>query len=197
MQLRAIFLVVCLTLSTGWAEDELTPIFNGKDFTGWKVPATNPWWTIEEGAMVGRQDGDARGNVLETEKSYRDVIIETEVRWFGNIDSGIFVRKGQQWQCQLGTSVSLRRDMTCSIYVPKGGYVIQAKNTDKLLKVGEWNKVRIEMRGDHYKISLNGEVVVDADLPGYNEPGPVGLQIHAGVKSMKVEFRNLTAKALD
>ena len=178
------------------ATAELESIFNGKDLDGWKVPEVNPWWSVKDGVLVGVEDEKLKGNVLETKKAYQDCVIEAEVKWSGDIDSGIFVRKGQKWQCQIGVSRSLKVDMTCSIYVPKGGYVVKAQNVDKLLKAGDWNKIRIEAKGDHYKIALNGEEVLDADLPGYNEPGPIGLQIHPGVKDMKVEFRNLKAKAL-
>jgi hypothetical protein len=181
------------------AEDAgLEPVFNGKDLSGWKVPAENPWWSVKDGVLVGVNDPAKKGHIFVTEKEYSDVLVETEVKWTGEIDSGIFLRKGNRWQCQFGVSRSLKKDMTCSIYVPKGGYIIKAEpeKIEKLLKKDDWNKVRIEAKGDHYKIWLNGESVVDTDLPGYNEPGPIGVQIHGGVE-MKVEFRNFKAKALD
>ena len=195
--IRTSLIALLTLLSCAAFADDLAPIFNGKDLTGWKVPDPNPWWTVENGVLVGREDEAMKGNVIETEKPYHNVIVEAEVRWNGDIDSGIFLRKGQRWQCQIGVSRSLKKDMTCSIYVPKGGYVLKAHDVDRLLKLGDWNKIRIEARGDHYKISLNGEVVLDDDLPGYDEPGPIGLQIHPHVQDMKVEYRNLKAQALD
>jgi 3-keto-disaccharide hydrolase len=189
-------LALCAALRS-FGGESLESIFNGHDLTGWRVPDPNPWWSAADGVLVGKEDEQMKGNVLETEKLYHDAIVETEVRWTGDIDSGIFLRKGQRWQCQIGVSRSLKTDMTCSIYVPKGGYVVKAHDVDKLLKIGDWNKIRIEARGDHYKIWLNGEVVLETDLPGYDEPGPIGLQIHPHVKDMKVEFRNMKAAALD
>jgi hypothetical protein len=192
-----LILTFCSLAASAAFADDLKAIFNGQDLTGWKVPSPNPWWSVVDGVLVGMEDPDGKGNVLETEKEYHNVILETEVRWNGNIDSGIFLRKGQCWQCQVGTSVSLKKDMTCSIYVPKGGYILKAEKAAQVLKLGDWNKIRIEARGDHYKIWLNGEVVLEADLPGYDEPGPIGLQIHQKVKDMKVEFRNMFVQALD
>jgi len=191
---QILILLLVATLSI-FAADEpaFEAVFNGKDFTGWKVPATNPWWTIADGVLTGQNDEKMKGNTLETEKAYQDCVIEAQVRWSGEIDSGIFVRKGQKWQCQIGVSRSLKKDMTCSIYAG-GKYPIHA-NAEKFIKVGEWNAIKIEAKGDHYRIWLNGEKVVDADLPGYNEPGPIGLQIHAGLK-MKVEFKDLKAAEL-
>ncbi len=31
-------------------------LFNGKDFTGWTVPAPNPSWRVEHGVLVGESD---------------------------------------------------------------------------------------------------------------------------------------------
>ncbi|MEI6234447.1 MAG: DUF1080 domain-containing protein [Planctomycetota bacterium] len=190
-------LVVLMSLSALFirAEEPATePIFNGKDLTGWKVPEPNPWWTVADGILIGTSDEKKKGHVLETEKAYQDCIIEAKARWTGSIDSGIFVRKGQKWQCQIGVSRSLKVDMTCSIYAA-GSYKVKAKGVDKLLKEGDWNAIKIEAKGDHYKIWLNGEIVVDEDLKGFNEPGPIGLQIHPGVQ-MKVEFKDFKAVEL-
>jgi hypothetical protein len=182
-------------LSARAAEPELVPIFNGKDLTGWQHAEGNKFWSAVDGVLVGQSVPEKKGDVLETEKSYRDVIVECEVRWNGEIDSGIFLRKGQKWQCQIGISRSLKKDMTCSIY--NGTYKgHEAQGTDKLLKVGDWNKIRIEAIGSKFKISLNGQQVLEWESPDYSEPGPIGLQIHPGV-NMKVEYRNLKAVSLD
>lgn len=197
--LAAAFLLVAAGVAR--AEDapapELTPIFNGKDLKGWRVPDPDPWWTVEDGVLVGREDPDAKGHVLETEKLYQDVIVECEARWSGDVDSGIFVRKGQQVQCQIGISRSLKKDMTCSIYVAKGGYLGKAENVEKLLKPGEWNRIRFEARGPKFAVWLNGEKVLDYESDKFPDPGPIGLQIHPKVKDMKIEFRNLKAAALN
>lgn len=174
----------------------LEPIFNGKDLSGWKSASPNPCWTVVDGVLVGQSTPDKKGNVLETEKLYGDVIVECEARWNGEIDSGIFLRKGQKLQCQIGVSRSLKKDMTCSIYVPGQGYKgHEAQGTEKLLKVGDWNRIRFEAVGSKYTISLNGEQVLAWESPDFPEAGPIGLQIHPGV-DMKVEFRNFKAASV-
>jgi hypothetical protein len=67
---------------------------------------------------------------------------------------------------------------------------------DKLLKVGEWNKIRFQAKGDNFKVWLNGEQVLDCTDPAFPDAAPIGLQVHPGVK-MKVEFRNIKAEAID
>src|SRR5438105_1027067 len=55
-----------------------TPLFNGKDFSGWKVPAgDNGHWKILPGGVI---DYDAKSEAkkdknLWTEKSYRDFVL--------------------------------------------------------------------------------------------------------------------------
>ena len=176
------------------ATSALPPIFNGRDLAGWKVP-DHPYWKVVDGVLVGENDADKIGSMLHTEKSYGDVILEGEVRWSGEIDSGFMFRK-PEIQVQIGVSRSLKRDMTCSFYV--GGYPeeAQAKRAGELLREGDWNRIRVMVRGDTFTVWLNGEQVSRYTSPKKTEPAPIGLQIHGGLV-MKVEFRDLRALPLD
>ncbi len=169
-------------------------IFNGIDFTGWKLPA-EPYWTVKDGAIVGQSDSQQKGSMLYTEKAYGDVAFEAEVRFTGEIDSGIMVRR-PELQVQIGVSRSLKRDMTCSFYTGTYPEEARAKGVDALLKPGEWNRIRVEARGDAFTVWLNGTEVSRYTDAKYAAPGPIGLQIHAGLP-MKVEFRDLRAQPLE
>lgn len=186
------------TAQASAGSDGLTPIFNGKDLTGWKVPEPNPFWKVVDGVLIGENDEQLKGSMLWTEKSYGDFIVECESRWIGEIDSGIMLRK-PQLQLQFGVSRSLKRDLTGSFYTggaeryPEAG---QAKNLEKLLKPDDWNTFRLEAKGDTFTVWINGEQAVKYVNPKYPDPAPIGLQIHGGLK-MKVEFRNVRVKELD
>jgi len=177
---------------------ELAPIFNGKDLSGWRVPDPNPFWRVAEGVLVGESDAAMKGHVLYTEKSYKDFVIETEARWTGDIDSGIMLRE-PELQLQIGISRSLKTDMTCSFYTngkekyPKPG---QAKDLEKYLKPGDWNKIRLQAKGDTFIVWLNDKKVTEYKDSRFPNSSPIGLQIHPGLK-MKIEFRNIKAKDLD
>jgi len=97
---------------------------------------------------------------------------------------------------QIGVSRSLKVDMTGSIYY-KGKYPpeARAKGVDKLLKPGDWNTIRMEVKGKTTKVWLNGQHVLTFDCPEEIKPAPIGLQIHPGVV-MKVEFKNLKVAEL-
>jgi len=192
------FVIVCPALLAAAALADVPPtatlpeIFNGKDLAGWKVVG-EPYWKVVDGAIIGANDAQKKGSMLYTEKAYGDAIIEGEVRFSGEIDSGIMVRK-PELQVQIGVSRSLKRDMTCSFYVGTYPEEARAPNAEKLLKPGAWNRIRLESKGDTFTVWLNGEQVSQYTSEKYREPGPIGLQIHPGLV-MKVEFRDLRALA--
>jgi len=188
--------VAVSTLSPTRAEvptADLPAIFNGSDLAGWKVVG-GPYWKVVDNAIVGQSDDRKQGSMLYTEKPYGDVILEAEVRFSGEIDSGIMVRR-PELQVQIGVSRSLKRDMTCSFYTGTYPEEARAPKAAELLKPGEWNRIRVEAKGDTFTVWLNGAQVSQYKDAKYAEPGPIGLQIHANVL-MKVEFRDVRALTL-
>jgi hypothetical protein len=180
------------------ADVKLEPLFNGKDLTGFKVPQPNPWWKVVDGVLVGESDGvspdQKKGNVMYTEKAYQDFVLESDVRFGDNIDSGFMYagKPGPDIQVQIGVSRSLKVDMTGSVYY-KGKYPEngRAKGVKEALKPGDWNAIRVEVKGKVTNVWLNGQHVLTFDCPEETtRPAPIGLQIHPGVK-MKVEFKNM------
>lgn len=173
---------------------KLEPIFNGKDLTGWQAPSPNPFWKVVNGVLVGENEPEKKGSMLYTSQAYDDVIIEAEVRWQGEIDSGFMIRK-PEIQLQIGVSRSLKKDMTGSFYL--GGYpeAGQAKDAAKLLKIGDWNRLRLQARGNTFTVWINGTKASEYTDAKFAGPAPLGLQIHGGLE-MKIEFRNIQAAVL-
>jgi len=171
----------------------LESIFNGRDLAGWRPPEGS-FWRVESGVLVGENDAAKAGSMLFTERSYRDVVFEADVRFTGEIDSGIMLRR-PEIQVQLGVSRSLKRDMTCSFYTGRYPEEGRAGRAGDLLRPGDWNHIRVEARGDTFTVWLNGEQVSRYTDPTYAAAGPIGLQIHAGL-AMKVEFRAIRVAAL-
>ena len=179
---------------SGLATAEPEKIFNGTGLEGWNVKGA-AYWTAADGVLKGESDDKKLNSILWTEKSFKDVTVELEFRFSGDIDSGIFLRHEND-QIQIGTSRSLKRDMTGSPYIgTKRGYPQEASRIKELLKQGDWNKMKIVAKGGTYTVSLNGEQVIEYVSDTAKESGPLGLQIHPGVM-MKIEFRNLTTESL-
>jgi len=175
------------------ADVPLEPIFNGRDLTGW-TPDAGPFWRVENGVLIGENDAAQTGSMLHTDRAYGDVVVEADCRFSGEIDSGIMLRK-PELQVQIGISRSLKRDMTCSFYNGKYPEEARAPRAADLLKPDDWNRIRVEAKGNTFTVWLNGEQVSSYTNDKYAEPAPIGLQIHKGLP-MKVEFKNIRACAL-
>jgi hypothetical protein len=170
-------------------------LFDGKSLEGWKTTGADDCWQVKDAVIVGKSNEKKQGSVLWTKEVFTDFVLEAEFRFSGQIDSGFFLRNESE-QIQLGVSRSLKRDMTCSPYIGKKGiYPVEAVGVDSLLKTGEWNKIKIEVKGKKYIVTLNGKQVLDYTTDEALEKGPVGLQVHPGV-DMEISFRNLTLTAL-
>lgn len=174
-------------------DHQLEPIFNGQDLAGW-TPSAGGFWRVEHGVLVGENDALLQGSMLRTVRSYGDVTVETDVRFTGEIDSGIMLRE-PEIQVQIGVSRSLKRDMTCSFYNGRYPEEARAGRAGELLRTGDWNRIRVEAKADTFTVWLNGEQVSRYTSQKHSKAAPIGLQIHQGLP-MKVEFRNLRALAL-
>ena len=167
-------------------------IFNGKDFTGWEVPKGNEaagWYKAVDGVLKIENGPKKKGSILWTKKKYRDFIMTFEFRFGeGVVDSGVHVRNRDQ--IQIGISGSLKRDMTCSPYIPGKGYPVEAKNIKKLLKAKDWNQMRIQAIGKEYTVWLQGEKVMTYKSDSAISEGPIGIQLH-GNRNMAIDFRKL------
>ena len=187
-------LTCLLTNAADKTEDGWISLFNGKDLTGWKAPDPNPFWKVTDGVLVGENNAEKKGSMLYTVESYGDFELEAEARWQGEIDSGFMVRK-PELQLQIGVSRSLKKDMTGSFYLGKYPEEAQAKNADKLLKPGDWNKFKLKAKGNTFTVWINDTQASQYTDAKYSGAAPIGLQIHGGL-AMKIEFRNLRIRPL-
>ncbi len=81
--LAALVIAVCAVQTTGAGQtaDGFTPLFNGRDFTGWKVPAgDNGHWRIVDGVIDYDAESEAESKDLWTERPYRDFTLKVDWR---------------------------------------------------------------------------------------------------------------------
>jgi len=197
MKFRKIFsllAIVSILVSSSFTslekEPKLKKIFNGKTLDGWKAPEGNIWWSADNGILTAKSGPDKKGSILWTENDYKDFIIQADFKFGeGTIDSGIFIRCEEQ-QIQIGESGSLKRDMTCSPYIPGKGYPVEAEGIKDLLKMDDWNTIKVKAVGSVYTMWLNGKQVLTYDSDTAIERGPVGIQLHPG-REMHIDFKNI------
>jgi hypothetical protein len=110
------------------------------------------------------------------------------------------------YQSEIDNNPTLARFWTAGIYEEAArGWLAPAKNADaatreaftaqgkRLIKVEDWNHVRIRAVGDHIQTWLNGEKRVDL-RDGRTARGFIGLQVHsvkANLLDREVRWRNL------
>lgn len=176
-------------------------LFNGKDLTGWEVYGTEKWYVNEEGLLVCESGPDKEYGYLATREYYNDFEMTADFRQVADGNSGIFFRshiesgtKISGWQVE----VAPPGHDTGGIYESYGrGWLVQIPDEkENILKMGEWNTIRIRVKGEQVTTWLNGEQMVDLkDEKIGKEQGRIALQIHSG-GGIKVFWKNLKLSEL-
>jgi len=190
--------LACL-LAAGAAAADWKTLFDGKTLHGWK-PEGNSSWTVEDGAIVGRQGPGGAAGDLFTERQWADFELELEwkMRFPGN--SGIWFRRsahGTGYQADFLDQASHPGVLSGSLYCMGKEFI--AENRDPAtVRRDDWNKLRIRAAGDHYAVILNGKQVVDVRDSTFRAPGSIGIQAHAGenFKDMEIRVRNIRLRPL-
>jgi hypothetical protein len=206
------------------AEPKWISLFDGKTFKGWKPLQGEAKYEIRDGAIVGIVvEGVPANSFMVTEELFGDFVFECEFKADPGINSGIQFRSappdGNERKRVYGYQFEIDptpRALTGGLYEEgRRGWFQPEKNNgepkeawNKLhgdkLKPGEWNKVRIDARGNHIRTWLNGHALadfIDKDEDVRIKRGFFGLQVHS-TKDAKlfgkvVMFRNLRVQKLE
>ena len=178
---------------------DFSPLFNGKDLSGWNVYGTEKWY-VEDGLLICESGPDAAYGYLGTEKSYKNFILELEFKQEADGNSGVFFRSSIEGTKITGWQVEVAPPDhdTGGIYESYGrGWLEQIpEEKENILKMGEWNSMRIEVNGDRVQTFLNDEPMVDlTDEKIGAADGSIALQIHDG-GGIKVMWRDIKVKIL-
>jgi hypothetical protein len=77
----ALALIGVIHTASAQTPDGFSPLFNGRDFTGWKVPAgDNGHWRIVDGVIDYDAESEAKEKDLWTERTYRDFTMRVDWR---------------------------------------------------------------------------------------------------------------------
>lgn len=181
------------------AQTERLSLFNGQDLSGWKIHGTERWY-VEGGELVCESGPDEAYGYLATEATYRDFDLTLEFKQEADGNSGVFIRSRIEgtrisgWQAE----VAPPGQHTGGIYESYGrGWLIEPDpELDSVLKMGEWNTMRIRVVGDRVTTWLNGTRMIDLSDERIGEAeGSIALQIHDG-GGIKIRWRNLYLEKL-
>ncbi len=198
-----------------------TPLFNGKDLSGWHVSQVNHHgnsrgWSVKDGVLLATQDRPGNGGILLTDRKYRDFEVSLEINPDWGCDGGLFLRsneKGDAYQVMIDY---LEGGVVGGIYgeglkdVDKGTGERINRDWAKHWKKGEWNALRARIEGDvpHIRVWLNEVPLVDwTDTANHAADGAtegmIALQMHLSNKETPRwkdggfhRFRNVAVKEL-
>ena len=207
--------VVAAKEDDGWIE-----LFNGKDLDNWEQKNGKATYKVEDGCIVGTSAPKSPNSFLCTKEEFDDFILEFEFKAHPKLNSGVQIRskslpnfmngRVHGYQCELEQE-DQERDWSGGIYdEARRGWLYPDKDDKELCakfgkqgrrlwKKGEWNKLRIECKGDRIRTWLNGELRADLK-DDMTSSGFIGLQVHGvGDKKepMSVMWRNIRLKKLD
>jgi len=181
----------------GEKEEGWISLFNGKDFTGWRI-SENGDWKVEDGVMVG---GGKRSHVF-SDKKFKNFEFKTEVKLKPGSNSGVYFHSDyvETWPV-VGLEVQLNNShgdprKTGSLWGVTHAFESAAKDN-------EWFELHVIVKDKYVQTFVNGKKVIDYIQPNgvtddrrvRDEGGSFALQAH-DPKSVMM-FRNIRVKPLD
>ncbi|NNC89993.1 MAG: DUF1080 domain-containing protein [Akkermansiaceae bacterium] len=145
----------------GAAEEGFTPLFNGKDLSGWTHRGN--WKVTENGAIT--RTGKGGSLVYATTKVPDDFDLRFEWKVAPGSNSGVYYRP-TQYEYQIldnGKHADGGNPRTSAASL----YFCMQPSRDATKPPGEWNTGRIVCKGSVIQHWLNGEKVIDFD---YGDP---------------------------
>jgi hypothetical protein len=181
-------------------------LFDGKDLSGW-TPIGAAHWRVEDGVILGTQDGDpSRSGLLTTDRQYKnfELSLDFNLDEHGKYNSGVYLRNDPGVERQTGYQVNIGRGVVgeyCGgLY--RNGWLGKGDVNDAIRRPGQWNTLHITADGPHILVDLNGVRVVDytetPDNPKLLAPGVIGLQTYGAEHYAGwVKFRNIKLREID
>ena len=169
-------------------------LFNGKNLDGWTIHGTEKWY-VEDGNLICESGPDEEYGYLSTNQKFKDFELTLEFLQEAEGNSGVFFRSSIEgvkisgWQVEVAPPY----DDTGGIYESYGrGWLVEIPDEkEHILKMGEWNKLKIRAVGDNVKTWLNDEAMVDFTDQKIGEGfGFIALQIHSG-GGIKIRWKNI------
>jgi hypothetical protein len=192
MRLLNLILVNLVTVISVFGQE--ISLFNGNDLEGWIIHGTEKWY-VEEGNLICESGPDKKYGYLSTKEYYKDFELKLDFKQEANGNSGVFIRSTVEGTIVSGWQIEVAPPGNDSggIYESYGrGWLIKPdKEKDKALKMGEWNSMRIRVKGEQVISWINGiEMVNFKDEKIGKGEGKIALQIHDG-GGIKVKWKNI------
>jgi hypothetical protein len=188
-------------------EEGFVSLFDGKTLDGWQ--GSTQGYVAKEGILICKKEGGGR---LFTKKEYSDFIFRFEFKLEPGGNNGVAIRAPLDGRTsRTGMEIQILDDdadryKNLKPYQFHGSiYGLVPAKRGHLKPAGEWNCEEILCQGSRVRVTLNGAVIVDADLAkidkpmdGREHPGRFRKKGYLGFigHGAHVEFRNIRVKEL-
>lgn len=220
--MKALLAILLIPLATHAEEPAWTDLFNGRDFTGWSQHSGTAEYRVEDGCVVGKTVAGTGNSFMCTTKEYGDYILEFEFKVPEGMNSGVQFRSliaGEATEMEIngkkrkfapdrvyGYQFEIDpspRAYTGGVYdEARRGWLKDMKDNEaarNAFKPGEWNKGRIECKGESIKTFINGVNAVDIK-DSMTPRGIIALQVHGigkkGQPGTEIRWKNIRIQEL-
>jgi hypothetical protein len=192
-------------------EKGFVKLFDGQSLRGWTlVRGRGPGYLVKDGTLICPLEG---GGNLFTEKEYANFVLRFEFKTEPGGNNGVGIRAPLEGDAAYqGMEIQILDDghpkykgQIRSEQHHGSVYDVIPARTGFLKPAGEWNTEEIMAQGSRIRVTLNGVIILDADLnlvqeeavlkkhPGLRrKSGHIGFLGHGSL----VEFRNIRLKVL-
>lgn len=177
----------------------LQPLFDGKTLGGMDSVGSGTW-TVEEGAIVGRQSvDDVVTGLLWIAQPYEAFALKLKYK-IDRGNSGFFFRAQQIPDDNTGIrgiQVEIDREPDCGGLYETGGRGWICKPAEKYSNYDQWNDLMVYTCGDQVTVWINNKLVVDCDtspqlkkIDTGNYTSNFAFQLHAR-QEVEVRFKEI------
>jgi putative heme-binding domain-containing protein len=208
----ALFLFVLVASACAGEPRQDPEFFNRRDLTRWT--GTAGFWSVEEGAVVGRSDKDlARSEFLWSAIEVKDFYLALDVKLeSAGGKAGIQFRSKavDDHGHAAGYQAGIGKGRWGRLFHERGrGKLDGIDQGEKAVKAGDWNRYEILAVGPRLWIAINGKMSVAHSDPGGERSGRLALGVLSGepvtvrfridklVHNPQVELAGLNEKQLD
>ncbi len=189
MYWKTLFFILHFSLFTSvLSAQSWTPLFNGKNLSGWTQRGGKADYKVVDGTIVGYSKVNTENSFLCTKQTYGDFILEFEFRVDDALNSGVQLRSESRKDYQNGRVHGYQFEIDPSSRAWTGGIYDEARRgwlypltknpaAQSAFKNNQWNSARIEAIGNSIRTWVN--CIPCADLiDNKTTIGFIALQVH-------------------
>ena len=168
-----------------------TRLFDGTSLDGWTKRGGAATYRVEDSVIVGTSVRNSENTFLLTDDTYRDFVLEFDVRVHDRLNSGVQIRSsvrddgrvyGPQVEIEAGRADGGEAGYIYGEATGRGWLTPdERRSAHTIFRDGAWNHYRVRAEGPRIQTWVNGQKVADLthkEIYAAHPDGRIGLQVH-------------------